>query len=304
MNSKLNTYFRLLSVLTLSLAMAIPDAQAQQQNDVVYTDYSHVQADILQLFHQVGGVSSFTSMSVLKREVKKIKESTVVPVVLQKGSKKKVAPAELIRQRKESIMMIWKYIPATATAEKVATFATGIVLSADGICATNYHVLRNMIDDEYKLYPTDSVMFVSIGSGKLYPIKSILTYNKAGDMALFKLDTGKDKLAPFPIGEDLEAGATAHTLTHPEDYMFFYSKGVVSRTICTDAADPFTNRTEISSDYAKGSSGGPIFDDYGNLVAMVSTTRSIYYIERPQTNLQMVVKQTIPVSSILRLIKQ
>lgn len=297
-----NKSFKLL--LSCALVMVLLVANTYGQNKVVYENYTQAAVDYLKFLKKEGGISTFTSMNQLKQQAKQLKESAIVPVSLKKAETHLLEPERMIKERKESILLIWKYFPATKTSpEKVGTYATAIVLSADGVCATNNHVFRNLIDQSYTLNPNDSLLFVSTASGKLYPIKSILTYNTVGDLALFRIDIGNDKLRPFPIGEDLEAGATVHTLTHPEDYMFFYSKGVVSRTIATDSKDPFSNRTEISADYAKGSSGGPIIDDNGNLIAMVSATKSIYYMERPQTNLQMVVKQTIPISSILRVIK-
>ena len=59
----------------------------------------------------------------------------------------------------------------------------------------------------------------------------------------------------------------------------------------------------MTADFAKGSSGGPIMDDRGNMVAMVSCIRAIYYSQQPPYYLQMNVKLTIPVSS-LRMLMQ
>ena len=298
-----NQCCKLLICCVLSFTVLMSEGHAQNKDQVLFDDYTHAQADFLHLLKKDGGISKFTSMSSLKTNVKNVRENSIVPVNIIKAGKRLIAPADMVKKRKESVLVIWKYIPATVQPEKVSTFATAIVLSEDGVCATNYHVFRNMIDSAYKLYPTDSIMFVSTASGKLYPITSILSYNQTADMALFKIDTGNDKLSAFPVGEDLPAGSNVNTLTNPEGYLYFYSRGVVARNIITSAGNPFSHRTEITADYAKGSSGGPIFDDCGNLVAMVSTTNSIYYMERPQTNLQMVVKQTIPISSIRKMIQ-
>lgn len=296
----------MLCLIMLSL-MSIAGLKAQKNNQVVYTDYSHYEKDILALLKKDGTISSFKSMAALKESSKAIAANAVVPVNWIKARKHKIEASAMVARRKASVLMVCKFLPETpqpaAQMEKVVFFASATVLSEDGICLTNYHVLRSMIDENMKLRRVDSILFVSTGPGKIYPISAILAYNKTADMALFKIETGGDLLTPVPLGEDLVAGATVHALTHPEGYLYFYAKGVVSRTISRDAANPFTNRTEITADYAKGSSGGPILDDYGNLIAMVSTTNSIYYTDRPQMNLQMVVKETIPISSIRKMIK-
>jgi S1-C subfamily serine protease len=55
----------------------------------------------------------------------------------------------------------------------------------------------------------------------------------------------------------------------------------------------------ITADYAKGSSGGPVFNDRGEVVGMVSSTSSLYYQtdspEAPKEKgpLQMVIKNCV-----------
>ena len=68
---------------------------------------------------------------------------------------------------------------------------------------------------------------------------------------------------------------------------------------------PESVRMTITADYAKGSSGAPVFDACGNICGMVSSTNSIYYNKTKDganENLQMVVKNCVPAASILNLI--
>ena len=60
----------------------------------------------------------------------------------------------------------------------------------------------------------------------------------------------------------------------------------------------------VTADFARGSSGAPVFNEFGNVVGMVTRTHSIYYNNEggPDDKLQMVVKYCIPGKSILKLI--
>lgn len=291
------------TVLWVCFSLLFLSFSHAQKQPVVYHHYVTSEKDMLRSLHEGGGISSFPSMRALQQQAAGVEESTVTKARLQKPGKKAMSGEQMVAERSESVLLMCRYTPPTQHPEAVEIGATGYVLGEDGVCATNYHVLQPIISQKHKLTPADSLYFVGTQSGKIYPIVEILSYNKAADIALFRIDTGGEKLKPIPVGSDLAAGASIHALTHPLWHPFYYSKGVVARTIRTDAGDPFSNRTDITADYAKGSSGGPLFDDCGNLVAMVSTTQSIYYVEQPQTSLQMVVKSAIPVSSILRLIE-
>ena len=60
----------------------------------------------------------------------------------------------------------------------------------------------------------------------------------------------------------------------------------------------------ITADFARGSSGAPVLNEAGAVVAVAQSTRSIYYDEkegRPE-NLQMVVKQCVPARYVRELI--
>lgn len=279
--------------------------KVQASSNVIYRDYIHFEKEVYKKLMKSGDVSTFNSMRNLQQQGCKVKENTIVPLTTQaKARSKKMDGTEIASERSKSTLVICRYTSNPfKLREKIVVWATAVVLSSDGICLTNYHVLQPFISKSAKLAANDSLFFAATQDKKLYSIEKILSYNKEADMAIFKIDTKGDKLPAVPLGNDLPEGAQVHTLTHPYEHIFSYSRGVVARNLCTDLNNPFTNRTEITAPYAKGSSGGGIYDDCGNLIGMVSTTQSIYYNEQLQQNLQMVVKTIIPVSSIKKLIK-
>lgn len=297
-------YCRFVCVVLFFGLVGTIKCSAQQESKVVYRDYTRQEADLLDSLKREGIIASFKGINELKKQVLEVKESTPVHVKLRREGKRKMTPEEIIEWRRESVLTVNKYLRAMTGPEMVTGWATAVVLSEDGVCVTNYHVFWELLDSKVKLNPRDSIMFVATENGRVYPIMEVLSFNRAADMAFFKIDTRGDVLTPMPLGHDLPAGANVHLLSNPEGYPYAYTHGVVSRTITLNPMDSFANRMEMTADFAKGSSGGPIMDDRGNMVSMVSSIRAIYYSQQPPYNLQMNVKLTIPVSSFKRLFQE
>ena len=271
--------------------------------EVVYRDYTRQEAALLDSLKKEGVLPLFKGMRALRQQAQGVKESTPVNIKPRRAGKREVTPENIIKERRASVLTVNKYQGVTTRPDMVYGWATAVVLTADGVCVTNFHVFWELLDPAAKLNPADSLIFVATEDGRAYPVTEILSFNKAADMAFFKIDTRGDVLTPMPLGDDLPAGANVHLLSNPEGYPYAYTHGRVSRTIALNPGDPFSRRMEMTADFAKGSSGGPIMDDRGNMVSMVSSIRAIYFSNQPPYHLQMNVKLTIPVSSLRRVIK-
>jgi serine protease Do len=237
----------------------------------------------------------------LRNNVKDLKETDRAKIVLPKAGDKLLSSEEIYEKRSKGVIMVGTYYNCGNCSKMHTSLASGAVLNEDGICITNYHVLEGIIAATAASKSRDSLAFISTIDGKIFPITDILSYTKEGDAAIFKIDTKGEKLTTIPLGLPARTGSKVHAITHPNGFHYFYSEGVVARNVNYGKRGPDGDRMEITADYAKGSSGGPIFDSYGNLIGMVSTTSSIYYDEKDQKNLQMVIKSTIPVSTMKRL---
>jgi S1-C subfamily serine protease len=142
--------------------------------------------------------------------------------------------------------------------------------------------------------------------GKTYPVLEILAADKAADIAIFRVKA--DDLAPLALGSPAEIGSGVRVISHPDRRFFMQTSGEVSRYHQQPARknQPATVWMNITADYAKGSSGGPVIDDAGKVVGMVSSTQSIYYESnngQPKGALQMVVKNCVPAAAIRALLK-
>ena len=108
------------------------------------------------------------------------------------------------------------------------------------------------------------------------------------------------------LGKPANVGSDIWVISHPDRRLYMMTKGMVSRyNMLIDKFQNPKRRMTITADYAKGSSGAPVFNRKGQVVGVVSSTNSVYYntANGKKENLQMVVKNCIPVASIHRLIQ-
>ena len=143
-----------------------------------------------------------------------------------------------------------------------ANSASGFAISKDGLAVTNHHVMEN----------TDELTktFVAVTrSGKVYPIVEVLAASDKHDLAVIRLDIGDDELSPVPIARTAEVGEDVHVVSHPKSRFYEYSRGHIGRFLIS-RRNQNTPRISVTSHYGGGSSGGPIFNDKGQVVAVVS----------------------------------
>lgn len=171
------------------------------------------------------------------------------------------------------------------------------VLTSDGVMVTNYHVIRDK----------DVAGFgVLMRDGSVSPVVEILATDKEYDILIFRVAKRDKAYMPLSLGRAQRVGGNAHIIAHPDSRFFTYTAGQVSRY--------YVSRSKkkcywmgVTAEYARGSSGGPVMDDAGNVIGMVASTSSIYYPSKdpkknPRGNLQMVIRNCVPVDAIRKMI--
>ena len=145
--------------------------------------------------------------------------------------------------------------------------ATGIPLSKDGVFATNYHVIDQTVGE---------TLAVMDAEGKIFPVTHVLAGDKKSDVAILRADGAKFR--PLPLGDPAAIGSSVHVISHPDGMFYYYSKGMVS--LYDGIIGPEGSLEEwmlISADYARGSSGAAVLNDFGEVVGMVASTVTINY---------------------------
>ena len=177
--------------------------------------------------------------------------------------------------------------------------AGAFAITADGAIVTNHHVVEGVQPDERALVATAA-------NGKVYVVKEILAADELNDIAILQLELpAGEKLIPAKIAERAIPGEDVYAISHPVSRFYTLTKGVVSRNAMMHTPKGSAKRLYITAEFAKGSSGSPIFNSRGEVVGIVSSTQSIYYTETQdqQKNLQMVFRNCVPASSVHLLLK-
>lgn len=172
--------------------------------------------------------------------------------------------------------------------------ATAWCLSEDGLMVTNAHVFRNV---------KGAAMGLTNREGQTFQVSELLAFDESADVAVFRVN-GKG-MQPLRVGEAAAVGDPLSIISNPSGNLFVRTEGAVSRYSMRPMKEklPKVPWMEVTADYAVGSSGGPVFNAAGEVVGMVSSTRSIHTggsaaKGAQKGDLQMVIKNCVPVDAI------
>ncbi|MBF9252104.1 serine protease [Pontibacter sp. 172403-2] len=146
--------------------------------------------------------------------------------------------------------------PATPRS---ATFSgTGFAISADGYLVTNSHVIEG----------GDSI-YIENKSGLKYKVNEIYR-DQIHDLSILKIEdpsfSGFGKLPYTFKTAESDLGEHVYTLGYPREDIVF-GEGSLSST---SGFEGDTTSYQISIPLNPGNSGGPLFDDKGNLIGVIS----------------------------------
>ena len=219
---------------------------------------------------------------------------TSCEVRLAKPSAAPLAPEELYERCKKGVLVLGSLFKCEKCGRNHVSPATGFVLSESGAAVTNYHVVSS---------PKNLTLVAMTADGSVCPVKSVLAASAAYDVAILQLDaTG---LVPLALGPRAPVGSDVFIISHPDRRFYTFGKGIVARYAMMVRSKQRVTMLQITADYARGSSGGPVFSGAGDVVGMASSTVSVYYDEDhgKQENFQMAFDQCVPAEQILELVK-
>lgn len=198
----------------------------------------------------------------------------------------------------ESTMMIGSSYLCSHCPNVHLNIASGFVINEDGVIVTNYHVIEEKEGIE------ESGVFAVSHDGTTYAVSEILSASQSNDIAILKLETQGKKLKALPLAEEELVGEDVYMMGHPFSNTFFMTKGIISRKYISERSEE--PKIAITAEFGQGASGGPVVNEHGQIVGVVSATYMHYTNGGSKVNgdLQLVVKEVVPVSALNNYIKK
>ena len=128
----------------------------------------------------------------------------------------------------------------------------------DGQIATNYHVIDDMLVGGVKL----------VGKEDMYAIEAILAADKNRDLAIIKVASIGAPALSLGDSDTVQIGDRVYVAGNPHGLEGSFSDGIIS-AIRGDPADKFF---QMTAPISKGSSGGPVFNEKGEVIGVSFAT--------------------------------
>ena len=156
----------------------------------------------------------------------------------------------------------------------LASGAGFIIDNVNGLIVTNYHVTKGMKNVLVAFYDEN----IQDLSKLTYYSAKVIKYSAKKDVAILKLEKSLSGLQQLMLSDmlNLKVGEEIHTIGHPQNFVWTYSKGMITglRKNFQFGSEKIADVIQINASISPGNSGGPLFNDYGQVVGMVTFSES------------------------------
>lgn len=298
----LNRQLKLAAVITFSLVMLFFKPLYAQDYPKQWDDYEQgliFQADSI--------IKAGTSISQDEARAQAAQNIGQVALQLNRTKNKPLSKPELYRKVADATVII-SDVCLCNNCDQLHIFpATGYLISPDGVCVTNYHVLNFFLNRDGHYTPKAFV--ARLHDGRTLAVTKILVASPEYDLAILQLDTLDKKLPCLSLGGEAEIGDDAFIISHPQGMYYTLSTGIVTGKMNVEFP-AFDGKSTIhrdvmtiSAEFATGSSGAAIVSNTGAIIGTVSATRTLFHTGLPDKPVQMVVKTAIPVASLKKMVQ-
>ena len=214
---------------------------------------------------------------------------------LAKPGKRVLTAQETSKKNQAGVLVVAQPYLCGKCERTHLSLASGFMLTEDGAFCTSYHVMSNK---------TARTMIIMTGDGRVAPVREVLAANAATDLIILRAE-GKGFTA-LPLSTNAPVGGLIRVISHPNQHFYSLTEGIASRYFTMTRNRKPVSALAITADFARGSSGAPVFNEYGAVVGSVNSTFSSYYStddDGHKENLQMVFKNCVAAKHVLEMIK-
>jgi hypothetical protein len=167
----------------------------------------------------------------------------------------------------------WSYVCADC-GKWHANLAGGYALTDDGAVATCYHVVQP------GRTVRDGCLIAADEDGKVLAVTEVLAANRSHDTCILRVAGSGFK--PLPLNTNVHPGDIAYCYSDPPRHHGYFSSGIVNRlpqspgsSYGADATASALARMVLSTDWALGSSGSAVLDEFGNAIGQASAVATV-----------------------------
>jgi V8-like Glu-specific endopeptidase len=165
--------------------------------------------------------------------------------------------ATIAKETKGAVVSI---VMADKSEQPIAQ-GSGFVVTKNGLVVTNYHVIKS-----------GSSAIVKLPDGSFFTVDGVLAFDKKRDIAVIKAHGNNFKTVALGDSDRLQVGEEVVAIGSPLSLESTVSNGIVSgvRSEDEDSFGPVNPLLQITAPISHGSSGGPLFNMFGEVVGITS----------------------------------
>jgi hypothetical protein len=275
-------------------------------------------AVLMEQAKKLQGESALLSMTKALEQAQR----TQCDLVLPAADSKPLPARERWQRARMSHLRVGQFYLCSKCDKWHLDLAGGYAITADGALATCAHVIApppNM---------KEGWLVVATEEDLILPVTEVLACNVGTDCAILRVKSGQP-LTPLPLSLDVSPGDSVWCFSDPSGKRGYFSEGIVSRFVKRPfmnkkEADKLPEGTEVAkpvwlettTDWAPGSSGSALIDQFGNGVGHVSAIQTVLEEALPgrkkrseatvieQLGTQMVFHQAIGAVEVKALVKK
>jgi len=275
-------------------------------------------AVLMEQAKKLQGESALLSMTKALEQAQR----TQCDLVLPAADSKPLPARERWQRARMSHLRVGQFYLCSKCDKWHLDLAGGYAITADGAVATCAHVIAPPTNMK------EGWLVVATEEDVILPVTEVLACNVGTDCAILRVKSGQP-LTPLPLSLDVSPGDSVWCFSDPSGKRGYFSEGIVSRFVKRPfmnkkEADKLPEGTEVAkpvwlettTDWAPGSSGSALIDQFGNGVGHVSAIQTVLEEALPgrkkrneatvieQLGTQMVFHQAIGAVEVKALVKK